>query len=110
MPAGDGTGPMGMGPFTGRAAGFCAGYPTPGYMNPYGGRPAFIGATWYPQGMNYPEGFVNPGGWYTAPYSGGGFRYPGRGTYFPYGGGFWRGRRSAYFGRGIRRGGRGRWF
>ena len=23
---------------TGRAAGFCAGYPAPGYMNPYGGR------------------------------------------------------------------------
>ena len=26
MPGGDGTGPMGMGPMTGRAAGFCAGY------------------------------------------------------------------------------------
>jgi len=23
---------------TGRAAGYCAGYPVPGYMNPYGGR------------------------------------------------------------------------
>lgn len=38
MPGGDGTGPAGMGPMTGRAAGFCAGYPTPGYMNPVGGR------------------------------------------------------------------------
>jgi hypothetical protein len=38
MPRGDGTGPMGMGPMTGRAAGYCAGYPVPGYMNPYGGR------------------------------------------------------------------------
>ena len=38
MPAGDGTGPMGMGPMTGRAAGFCAGYPTAGYMNPIAGR------------------------------------------------------------------------
>lgn len=38
MPAGDGTGPAGMGSMTGRAAGFCAGYPSPGYMNPYGGR------------------------------------------------------------------------
>ncbi len=38
MPAGDGTGPMGMGPMTGRAAGYCAGYSMPGYMNPYGGR------------------------------------------------------------------------
>ncbi|MBA1336954.1 MAG: hypothetical protein HPY66_3390 [Firmicutes bacterium] len=34
MPFGDGTGPMGMGPMTGRGAGFCAGFPVPGYMNP----------------------------------------------------------------------------
>ncbi|MDO9542536.1 MAG: DUF5320 domain-containing protein [Kiritimatiellia bacterium] len=38
MPGGDGTGPLGMGPMTGRAAGFCAGYGMPGYMNPIGGR------------------------------------------------------------------------
>ena len=38
MPRGDRTGPAGMGPMTGRAAGYCAGYSTPGYMNPYGGR------------------------------------------------------------------------
>jgi len=38
MPGGDGTGPMGMGPMTGRAAGYCAGYPVPGYMNPLGRR------------------------------------------------------------------------
>jgi hypothetical protein len=38
MPFGDGTGPAGMGPMTGRAAGFCAGYNVPGYMNPVGGR------------------------------------------------------------------------
>ncbi len=38
MPGGDGTGPVGMGPMTGRAAGYCAGYPTPGYMSPVGGR------------------------------------------------------------------------
>jgi len=38
MPRGDRTGPAGMGPMTGRGAGYCAGYPTPGYMNPYGGR------------------------------------------------------------------------
>jgi len=38
MPGGDGTGPAGLGPMTGRAAGFCAGYPIPGYMNPVGGR------------------------------------------------------------------------
>ena len=38
MPRGDRTGPAGMGPMTGRTAGFCAGYPVPGYMNPVGGR------------------------------------------------------------------------
>ncbi|MFP3937192.1 MAG: DUF5320 domain-containing protein [Phycisphaerae bacterium] len=38
MPGGDRTGPAGMGPMSGRAAGFCAGYPAPGYANPAGGR------------------------------------------------------------------------
>ena len=38
MPRGDRTGPDGLGPMTGRAAGFCAGYAAPGYMNPVGGR------------------------------------------------------------------------
>lgn len=37
MPGGDGTGPAGMGPMTGRAAGFCAGYGVPGYANPVPG-------------------------------------------------------------------------
>ncbi len=38
MPGGDGTGPGGMGPMTGRAVGYCAGYPVQGYMNPVSGR------------------------------------------------------------------------
>ncbi len=38
MPFGDGTGPVGLGPMTGRAAGYCAGYSVPGYMNPVAGR------------------------------------------------------------------------
>ena len=38
MPGGDRTGPMGMGPMTGRAAGYCAGYAVPGFMNALGGR------------------------------------------------------------------------
>jgi len=39
MPAGDGTGPQGMGPMTGRAMGRCAGYAAPGWANPgRGGR------------------------------------------------------------------------
>ena len=33
MPAGDGTGPMGMGPMTGRGMGFCAGVLAPGSIN-----------------------------------------------------------------------------
>jgi len=33
MPRGDGTGPAGMGPMTGRRAGYCAGYQIPGYAN-----------------------------------------------------------------------------
>jgi hypothetical protein len=37
MPRGDRTGPSGLGPMTGRAAGYCAGYPVPGFMNPTGG-------------------------------------------------------------------------
>lgn len=35
MPAGDGTGPLGLGPMTGRRAGYCAGYGVPGYANPF---------------------------------------------------------------------------
>jgi hypothetical protein len=34
MPGGDGTGPAGMGPMTGRAAGYCSGYPAPGFAHP----------------------------------------------------------------------------
>ena len=33
MPGGDGTGPLGLGPKTGRSAGFCAGYSASGYTN-----------------------------------------------------------------------------
>jgi len=38
MPWGDRTGPMGMGPMTGRGAGFCGGFAMPGYANPVPGR------------------------------------------------------------------------
>lgn len=38
MPRGDGTGPMGQGSMTGRAAGLCAGYGNWGGMNPAFGR------------------------------------------------------------------------
>lgn len=33
MPAGDGTGPMGLGRMIGRGLGFCAGYVVPGCLN-----------------------------------------------------------------------------
>ncbi len=35
MPGGDRTGPFGLGPMRGRGMGYCAGFPQPGYMNPY---------------------------------------------------------------------------
>jgi hypothetical protein len=38
MPFGDRTGPEGLGPMTGRGAGFCAGSGVPGSMNPAFGR------------------------------------------------------------------------
>ena len=38
MPRGDGSGPSGMGPMTGRGAGYCAGFATPGFANSLGGR------------------------------------------------------------------------
>ena len=34
MPFGDGTGPRGFGPMTGRGVGYCAGFGRPGFANP----------------------------------------------------------------------------
>jgi len=58
MPDGDRTGPMGQGPMTGRAAGFCAGYPVPGYMNPGFGRGWGRGMGW---GRGWGPGGAYPG-------------------------------------------------
>jgi hypothetical protein len=63
MPGGDGTGPMGRGPMTGRAAGYCAGYSVPGYMNPVPGR------FWYRGGYRRAHWW---GGWWN-PYTAGAF-------------------------------------
>lgn len=41
MPGGDRTGPMGMGPMTGRGAGYCGGAAVPGFMNVGWGRGGF---------------------------------------------------------------------
>jgi len=57
MPGGDRTGPWGAGPMTGRAAGICAGYDTPGYMNPAFGRGYGRGG-----GRGYGRGFGVGGG------------------------------------------------
>ncbi len=44
MPWGDGTGPMGLGPRTGRGLGFCSGFGAPGYVR--GGGPGW-GRGWH---------------------------------------------------------------
>jgi hypothetical protein len=85
MPRGDGTGPAGMGPMTGRAAGFCAGFAAAGYMNPILGRAGFY-SSGMPVNKPYSAGFYGyglPYGWWAAP------RFH-RG--FGFGGGFGRGR------------------
>lgn len=90
MPRGDGTGPLGWGSMTGRGAGFCAGYPVPGYMNPIPGgwwfALRFFGrgrgrgyrhwfwATGLPGWIRAAYGYPAFGGWvnpYVYPYYGG---------------------------------------
>jgi len=44
MPSGDGMGPSGWGPMTGRRRGYCVGYNTPGFVSP---RPG-MGRGWGP--------------------------------------------------------------
>lgn len=53
MPWGDGTGPWGIGPMTGRRAGYCAGYPVPGYLNPIPG----FGRGFWGRGFGRGRGF-----------------------------------------------------
>jgi hypothetical protein len=72
MPGGDGTGPMGFGPFTGRGAGYCAGFPAPGYANPFMGR-GWFGRGWGSRGRGMGRRWFAPMAW---PYMGG---------YMPYG-------------------------
>jgi hypothetical protein len=66
MPRGDRTGPWGAGPMTGRAAGYCAGYPVPGYMNPGRGYDRGFGRGW---GRGWGRGFGRGWGrgWYVYP-------------------------------------------
>lgn len=73
MPFGDGTGPARLGPMTGRAAGFCAGFPVPGYMNPVMGRAGFYGSG-VPVARRYGAGSYGYGASYGMPYGGWGRR------------------------------------
>jgi len=80
MPFGDGTGPRGMGPMTGRRAGYCAGFGQPGFANPIMGR-GWSGFGWgrrygYPYAGSYGAG---------VPYMGHGYPYYGRGYIPSYG-------------------------
>ena len=92
MPRGDRTGPRGLGPMTGRAAGYCSGSQVPGYMNPMPGFPGprfGRGRGW---GMGWGRGwgrgwrrFWHPS-WQAAPYRAGAY-YPHHAYYGvpPYG-------------------------
>ena len=87
MPAGDHTGPMGRGPMTGRATGYCGGSEMAGYANPapgrghgmgfgrsrgFGGGGGGMGRRWrhrfYGTGL---PGWLRSGWWGGLPYLGG---------------------------------------
>ena len=100
MPGGDGTGPMGLGPMTGRAMGYCVTAIPGGGGRPYG----YAGLTGWPVSMSpfygAPPGYGVPvygkAGWWGTPYSPyfGGPRWGGRrGGGRGWGRGFGRGRR-----------------
>jgi len=99
MPGGDRTGPAGMGPMTGRAAGYCAGYPVPGYLNPVVSPALWAGGAYGRLSVAY----------LLAPYGAVPVPYDRQAGYLPaWGGGFGR-RYGRGFGRGFGRGpGRGR--
>jgi len=71
MPRGDRTGPNGMGPRTGRGAGFCSGFDRPGYMNGGAGTGFGYGrgmGRGFSHGMGYGRGVYGfPAGGYAAP-------------------------------------------
>jgi hypothetical protein len=68
MPFGDGTGPRGLGPMTGRGAGYCGGSGRPGLANPALGwrRPYSYGYStpvWPSWGYGVGRGFGRGLGW-----------------------------------------------
>jgi hypothetical protein len=84
MPFGDRTGPLGLGPRTGRGMGYCSGYLAPGSMNPLLGRGGLgfgrrMGGGFFGRGRGWRNCFWATGlpGWERS-----GYGYP------PYGPGF----------------------
>src|SRR4030042_1031914 len=76
MPKGDRTGPSGLGPRTGRAAGYCAGYPVPGF-----GRGLGFGRGWgRGRGRGFGRGFRRRCWTYPPAYP---YAYPPAYTYPP---------------------------
>ena len=64
MPGGDGSGPRGMGPMTGRGAGYCAGYSAAGFSNALPGRGFGLGrGMGQGRGMGRGMGFGFRGGY-----------------------------------------------
>jgi hypothetical protein len=66
MPAGDRTGPWGLGPRTGRGLGYCSGYQAPGFMFPgpglgFGRGFGFRGGFGRGMGLGRGRGFWRPG-------------------------------------------------
>jgi hypothetical protein len=85
MPFGDRTGPQGLGPRTGRGAGYCSGFTGPGYMNPV------LGRGWFGYGRGWGRGLGR--GWRNRYWATGlagwaraGYDYPPfAGAGYPYG-------------------------
>jgi hypothetical protein len=75
MPGGDRTGPLGLGPRTGRALGYCAGSDVPGYAHPGFGRGFGFGRG---RGRGYGRGFWGRGRGFW-----GRGRYPYPAPYYP---------------------------
>lgn len=78
MPAGDGTGPAGMGPMTGRGMGYCGGYDAPGWAysgfgrafgrgRGYGGRMGRGGGGWGWRNQFYATGLPRWARWGARP-------------------------------------------
>ena len=75
MPFGDGTGLLGLGPMTGRGAGFCAGFGRPGFASPMPGYPypygyAHLAPVWPRWGRGFGRGLGR--GWWRR----GAYGYP----------------------------------